>query len=224
MAHLPELTQHRHHSLLHSYGADFQSSFGALPTATPSDMGHSRKGSYSEDMPPPSERLLRLIIDSVPVQIFTAQPETGQLSWVNAKLLNYRGQDARKVLSEPWAAIHPDERDDFLSVWHRSLRTNQQMSQKVRLQNKEGNYRWFFVRCLPLKNPQQKVVHWIGTMMDFHEQHLAEINYARQQETEASQAKYKALANSSPQVVFSAQRAKGITFCNTQWLHYSGQT
>jgi PAS domain S-box-containing protein len=224
MAHLPDYVSHsKPHTLLHSYGADFESSFGGLSTATPGEATHTRRASHTDDMPPPSERLLRLIIDSVPVQIFTAQPETGQLSWVNAKLLNYRGQDSRQVLGDPWQAIHPDDHAEFLSVWHRSLRTTQQMSQKVRMRNKEGKYRWFYVKCLPLKTPQQKVVHWIGTMMDFHEQHMAEVKIAHQKETEASQAKYKALANSSPQIVFSAQKAKGITFCNTQWLQYSGQ-
>jgi PAS domain S-box-containing protein len=225
MAHLPEYVSHsKPHTLLHSYGADFESSFGGLSTATPGEASHTRRASHSVDMPPPSERLLRLIIDSVPVQIFTAQPESGQLSWVNAKLLNYRGQDSRQVLKNPWQAIHPDDHAEFISVWHRSLRTTQQMSQKVRMRNKEGKYRWFYVKCLPLKTPQQKVVHWIGTMMDFHEQHMAEVKIAHQKETEVSQAKYKALANSSPQIVFSAQKAKGITFCNTQWLQYSGQT
>jgi len=221
MTHLPDFAQPKHHSLLHSYGADFESSFGELPTA---DYDESRKMSLSENMPPPSERLLRLIIDSVPVQIFTAEPETGHLTWVNGKVAGYRGQDAREVVKDPWQAIHPDEREEFTSIWRRSLRTNQQMSQKVRMQNSEGSYRWFFVRCLPLKNVQQKVVHWIGTMMDFHEQHMAELSFARAKEAEASQAKYKALANSSPQIVFSAQKTQGITFCNTQWLQYSGQT
>jgi len=32
------------------------------------------------------------------------------------------------------------------------------------------------------------------------------------------------LANSSPQIVFAATKDKGITFCNSQWLAYSGQT
>jgi signal transduction histidine kinase len=60
--------------------------------------------------------------------------------------------------------------------------------------------------------------------MDFHDQHLAEINSARQQETAASEAKYRALANSSPQVVFVVSNRRGLTFCNSQWESYSGQT
>jgi PAS domain S-box-containing protein len=214
----------RRHSLLHSYGADFETSFGAAGAMTPGIGGHQRKSSYSEDMPPPSERLLRTIIDSVPVQIFTAKPDTGQLSWVNSKFLIYRGEEPRQVLSEPWRAIHPDDRVEFMASWHRSLRTAQQLQQKVRLQRFDGSFRWFYVRAAPLKDKRQKIVHWIGTMMDFHEQHLAELNAARQQETEASEAKYRALANSSPQIVFAVNRKRGVIFCNSQWLHFSGQT
>jgi len=47
---------------------------------------------------------------------------------------------------------------------------------------------------------------------------------ARQQEITTSEAKYRALANSSPQVVFAVTRSKGIIFCNSQWVAYSGQT
>ncbi|KAK5131199.1 hypothetical protein LTR08_001224 [Meristemomyces frigidus] len=220
----------RRHSLLHSYGADFESSFGAMPGGdgmdpiVPGFAGHARKPSYPEDMPPPSERLLRTIIDSVPVQIFTAKPDTGQLSWVNSKFLIYRGQEPRQVLADPWQAIHPDDRAEFMTSWHRSLRTAQQLQQKVRLERFDGSFRWFYVRAAPLKDKRQKIVHWIGTMMDFHEQHLAESNAARQQETAASEAKYRALANSSPQIVFAVSRTKGVIFCNSQWMHYSGQT
>ena len=219
----------RQHSYLHSYGADFQSSFGSVPTTTGDGKAaalssHNRKTSYPEHMPPPSERLLRTIIDSLPVQIFTAEPETGKLTWVNSKFLIYRGQDSQQVLSEPWQAIHPNDRVEYMETWNRSLRTGQQLQQKVRLQRFDGSYRWFYVRAAPLKDKRQHIVHWIGTNMDFHEQHIAETNSARQQETAASEAKYRALANSSPQVVFAVNRVKGVTFCNSQWLNYSGQT
>ncbi|KAM3413790.1 hypothetical protein BST61_g10474 [Cercospora zeina] len=210
-----------------AHSADFEATFGGLPASTPGEArgaGHGRKGSYSEDMPPPSERLLRTIIDSVPVQIFTAQPETGNFSWVNTKFLIYRGQDPATVLKDPWAAIHPQDHHEFIPAWQRSLRTNQQLQQKVRLKRFDGSYRWFYVRAAPLKDKRQKVVHWIGTLMDFHEQQIAEINASRQQKTAASEAKYRALANSSPQIVFAVNKTRGVTFCNSQWLQYSGQT
>ncbi|KAF2877790.1 putative histidine kinase HHK2p [Massariosphaeria phaeospora] len=225
-------THARGHSLLHSYGADFSSSFQSLPTATtpgtrtPAAISsRPRSTSFNEalDMPPPSESLLRTIIDSLPVQIFTALPATGALTWVNSKFLVYRGQESRQVLQEPWDSIHPEDRDAYLEQWHKSLRTGQQLQQKVRLQRFDGHYRWFYVRVAPLKNKRQQIVHWIGTNMDFHDQHLAELNSSRQQETAASEAKYRALANSSPQVVFVVSNRRGLTFCNSQWITFSGQ-
>ncbi|KAL9096324.1 MAG: hypothetical protein Q9165_001321 [Trypethelium subeluteriae] len=220
----------RPHSLLHSYGADFATSFQNLPAATTNprtpNPSHSRSGSMTDDpdMPPPSERLLRTIIDALPVQIFTAAPGTGALTWVNTKFLVYRGQDPREVLEKPWDAIHPEDKDEYMDAWQKSLSTGQQFQHKIRLQRFDGSYRWFYARAAPLKDKRQNIVHWIGTNMDFHEQHIAELNSARQQETAASEAKYRALANSSPQIVFAVTRSKGVIFCNTQWVNYSGQS
>ena len=226
-----KLQHQRSHSLLHSYGADFGSSFQSLPAATtpggrtPAPPGHGRRNSITEtfDMPPPSESLLRTIIDSLPVQIFTAAPTTGAITWVNSKYLIYGGQDTRQVLQDPWESIHPDDRESYLEQWNKSLRTGQQLQKKVRLKRFDNCYRWFYVRVAPLKNKRQQIVHWIGTNMDFHEQHLAELNSARQQETAASEAKYRALANSSPQIVFVVSNRRGLTFCNSQWTTFSGQ-
>lgn len=226
-----KLQHQRGHSLLHSYGADFGSSFQSLPAATtpggraPAAPGHARRNSITEtfDMPPPSESLLRTIIDSLPVQIFTAAPTTGAITWVNSKFLIYGGQDTRQVLQDPWESIHPDDRVSYLEQWNKSLRTGQQLQKKVRLKRFDNCYRWFYVRVAPLKNKRQQIVHWIGTNMDFHEQHLAELNSAKQQETAASEAKYRALANSSPQIVFVVSNRRGLTFCNSQWTTFSGQ-
>jgi PAS domain S-box-containing protein len=228
----PTGASNRGHSLLHSYGADFTSSFQSLPAATtpgarqPATPGHVRRNSITEtfDMPPPSESLLRTIIDSLPVQIFTAAPGSGAITWVNSKFLIYRGQDCRQVLQDPWEAIHPEDRNSYLEQWNKSLRTGQQLQQKVRLQRFDQCYRWFYVRVAPLRNKRQQIVHWIGTNMDFHDQHLAEMNSAKQQETAASEAKYRALANSSPQIVFVVSNKRGLTFCNHQWITFSGQS
>ena len=220
------------HTLLHSYGADFSSSFQSLPITalphakTPAAAGPTMSSANDEpqDMPPPSERLLRTIIDALPVQIFTAAPGTGIFTWVNSKFLVYRGQDSQQILQDPWEALHPDDRSHYMEEWAKCLSTGQQFSHKVRLRRFDDAFRWFYVRTTPLMDKKLKIVHWIGTNMDIHEQQVAETNAARQQETAASEAKYRALANSSPQIVFTVTRTRGLTFCNSQWPTYSGQT
>ena len=229
---LSDLNTKRPRALLHSFGADFSSSFQSLPAATtpatrlqtPTPL--EKKDSTRNDtyvMPPPSERLLRTIIDSLPVQIFTAEPTTGTLTWVNSKFLVYRGKDRKEILEDPWETVHPKDRDKYREKWMNCLRTGQQMQHKFRLQRFDSHYRWFYVRAAPLKDKRQNIVHWIGTNMDIHEQQIAEVNAAQQQETAASEARYRALANSSPQIVFAVTRSRGVVFCNSQWPAYSGQ-
>ena len=223
----------RPRTLLHSYGADFSSSFQSLPAATTPASRTQFPGSAEKkentradtfDMPPPSERLLRTIIDSLPVQIFTAAPTTGTLTWVNSKFLVYQGKDLKEILEEPWETVHPKDRVKYKEKWVNCLRTGHQMQHKFRLQRFDSHYRWFYIRAAPLKDKRQNIVHWIGTNMDIHEQHIAEVNAARQQETAASEARYRALANSSPQIVFAVTRSRGVIFCNSQWPSYSGQS
>jgi signal transduction histidine kinase len=176
------------------------------------------------EMPSPSEKLLRIVMDALPCQIFISSPGTGLLTWANSKFIIYRGKEISEILKDPWQAIHPEDKARYMEEWHRSLTTEQQFSRQVRLRRFDREYRWFYVKATPLKDKRQRTVHWTGTCMDIHEQHVAEVNSARQQETAASEAKYRALANSSPQIVFAVQRTRGVTFCNTQWLGYSGQT
>jgi hypothetical protein len=51
-----------------------------------------------------------------------------------------------------------------------------ELRKKVRLKRFDNCYRWFNVREVAhLKNKRQPIVHWRGTNMDFHEQHIAEL-------------------------------------------------
>ena len=222
------------HSLLHSYGADFAATFQSLPTASSTiyqqhAVGGRHRRSPSDstqtafEMPPPSERLLRTIIDAVPVQIFTVAPQNGNITWVNSKFLTYRGHSVQDFMKDPWQSIHPDQREDYLKAWSRSLKNGEQFSYRVRLRRFDGAYRWFYVRAAPLRDRRGVTVHWFGTNMDIHEQHVAELSATRQREIAASESKYRALANSSPQIVFAATDTKGVIFANTQWMTYSGQ-
>lgn len=67
-------------------------------------------------------------------------------------------------------------------------------------------------------------MQFLGSYMDIHDQHIAELKAARQEEIEASEAKHRLLANLIPQIIFTATEDEGITFANDQWLSYTGQS
>jgi len=221
--------QHRH-TQLHSYGADFASTFQSLTPSSTIGKGvplgaPSRSGSVSQgEMTPPSDKLKGLILDSLPAHVFVALPQTGEIVWVNSRFLTYRGQSSGDLAADPWGSIHPDDREEYLRTWSQSVRTGEQFSRTVRIRRFDGAYRWFYARAVASKDKRGVILQFLGSYMDIHDQHIAELRAARQEEIEASEAKHRLLANLIPQIIFTATEDEGITFANEQWLSYTGQS
>ncbi|KAM4059104.1 histidine kinase-, DNA gyrase b-, and HSP90-like ATPase domain-containing protein [Hirsutella rhossiliensis] len=224
---------HHGHSVLHSYGADFASTFQSLPPSStlsrppPTSSALPRSTSLTTlgaDMPPPSDRLKGLILDSLPAHVFVSLPQTGETVWVNSRFLSYRGQTVADLAADPWGSIHSDDRDGYLKAWGHSLRTGEQFSRTVRIKRFDGAYRWFYARAVASKDKRGVIMQFLGSYMDIHDQHIAELRAARQEEVEASEAKHRLLANLIPQIIFTATEDEGITFANEQWLSYTGQS
>lgn len=225
------------HTRLHSRGAEYGASFPTLANSSnlPLSSGYERmKSSHTKSastgyeqprgMPPPSNKLLRTIIDAIPVHVFTAAPQTGETTWVNSRMLSYRGATSEEFMADPYEPFHPDDRANYIRLWLAAVRKGEPFSYQIRIRRFDGCYRWFMIRAVPLRDNRGIIVHWFGTNMDIHDQRSAEVNAARQAEMAESEAKYRSLANSSPQIVFAATVSSGITFANNQWLDYSGQT
>ena len=214
---------------VHSNGATSQ--FSSSVRSTPSKRKPVRRiesfagASDPYQMHTPSSRLLKVVVDSIPVHVFTASPGTGTISWANGRTLAYRGITADAYIEDPWAALHPDDTPEFVQRWRRMLqRKTDGISQSVRIKRFDGQYRWFAARVVPLRDATGGVVHWFGTAMDIHDAREAEINTARQEEIKASEIKYRSLAEASPQIVFAATPSLGISYANSQWTSYSGVT
>ncbi|KAL2195826.1 hypothetical protein P885DRAFT_39359 [Corynascus similis CBS 632.67] len=228
LAGTPTSTPHRH-TQLHSYGADFASTFQSLPPSStiPRGIPHptpSRSGSMAQtDMTPPSDKLKGLILDSLPAHVFVALPQTGEIVWVNSRFLTYRGQTSGDLAADPWGSIHPEDREAYLREWSQCVRTGEQFAKKVRIRRFDGAYRWFYARAVASKDKRGVIMQFLGSYMDIHDQHMAEVKAARQEEVLASEAKHRLLANLIPQIIFTATEDEGITFANEQWLSYTGQ-
>ncbi|GJD04360.1 HSP90-like protein [Colletotrichum higginsianum] len=223
---------HGDNTLSHSSGAEFATSFESLPlnasvVRKPVPQPISTTFSLSQgpvDMPPPSDRLKGLILDSLPAHVFVSLPQTGEIVWVNSRYLTYRGQTVTDLAADSWGSIHPDDRDEYLKAWRRSLRTGKQFSRTVRIRRFDGAYRWFYARAVASRDKRGVTRQFLGSYMDIHDQHIAELKAARQEEIEASEAKHRLLANFIPQMIFTATEDEGITFANDQWLSYTGQS
>ncbi|KAK7398356.1 hypothetical protein QQX98_012271 [Neonectria punicea] len=133
-------------------------------------------------------------------------------------------ETAIDLAADPWGSIHLDDRDEYLKAWSHSVRTGEQFSRTVRIKRFDGTYRWFYARAVASKDKRGVIMQFLGSYMDIHDQHIAELKAARQEEIEASEAKHRLLANLIPQIIFTATEDEGITFANEQWLSYTGQS
>ena len=220
--------KHRH---LHSDGADFSATNPSLPRATTivaglpqtsSQLPVGQETKYMFKDPTPS--MLKIMIDTGATQEFIAECGKGTIVWANSKFQSYRSQSAEEIHQDPWNNMHYKDRKSFRKLWKNALETGEQLSHQVRLRRFDGQYRWFQMRILPLKDKHDIIKHWHGQAMDIHDRHEAEVEAAREKERAASESKYRSIANSNPHIMFAASVPAGMTFANTQWLSYSGQT
>lgn len=180
------------------------------------------------ELPRPfSDTIAQLMLNSIPLHLFLAKPQSGEVIWTNAKFDAYRrSKPHEQKLRDPWQNIHSSERDHVSSEWTNALRTGSQFTERVRVRrfNDETAYRWFIFRANPLLSSTGEVLYWIGSFLDIHEQHIAELKAAQEREKFATDAKYRAFSNSIPQIVFEATENRGLIFVNEQWNLYTGQS
>jgi signal transduction histidine kinase len=180
------------------------------------------------ELPRPfSDTIAQLMLNSIPLHLFLAKPQTGEVIWTNSKFDAYRrSQHHEQKLRDPWQNIHSSESEHVRRKWANALRTGAQFTERVRVRrfNDESAYRWFIFRANPLLSSTGEVLYWIGSFLDIHEQHIAELEAIQEREKFAIDAKYRAFSNSIPQVVFEATENRGLIFVNEQWNLYTGQT
>ncbi|KLJ07524.1 hypothetical protein EMPG_16976 [Blastomyces silverae] len=173
------------------------------------------------------DTIAQLMLNSVPLHLFLARPHTGEVIWTNDKFDYYRrSQPHEQRVRDPWLDVHESERENLLNEWAKALRSGSQFTERVRVKryNDESTYRWFIFRANPLLSQTGELLYWIGSFLDVHEQRIAEMKAAQEREVFATNAKYKALANSIPQVVFEAAEYRGLISANEQWQLYTGQS
>ncbi|KAE8141056.1 hypothetical protein BDV38DRAFT_279505 [Aspergillus pseudotamarii] len=207
--------------------------FRAPPVISPTQNSsrHPSANSFYAQLPrelprPFTDTVAQLMLNSVPLHIFLAKPQSGEVIWTNSKFDAYRrSQPQEQKLRDPWQNIHSSEREHVSQEWANALRTGSQFTERVRVKrfNDESAYRWFIFRANPLLSSTGEVLYWIGSFLDIHEQHIAELKAAQEREKFAIDAKYRAFSNSIPQIVFEATEYRGLIFVNEQWHLYTGQ-
>jgi PAS domain S-box-containing protein len=156
-----------------------------------------------------SEDHLRLVIDTIPQQIWTGPPD-GSLDFCNAQWRSYMGFTQQDVQGDGWQRmLHPEDRERVLAAWHESVANGTPYEQQERHRRADGQYRWFLSRGVPLKDSQGRIVRWYGTNTDIDDRKKAE-------------DRLQLVVDTTPAMLHSARPDGGLDFFNKRWLEYVG--
>lgn len=116
-----------------------------------------------------AEARQRFLAESIPQQVWTAQPD-GELDFVSRRVLDYFGLPEAEMLGSGWReAVHPDDLEACAEQWSRSLETGDEYECQFRLRRADGTYRWHLARALALRAPDGRIAKWFGTNTDMDE-------------------------------------------------------
>jgi PAS domain S-box-containing protein len=121
-----------------------------------------------------SELRFRELADSISQFAWTADA-SGWIYWYNKRWHDYTGTTLEDMQGWDWQKVHhPEHVDRVVERIRRSFETGTPWEDTFPLRGKDGTYRWFLSRALPIRNEAGDVVRWFGTNTDVSEQIEAE--------------------------------------------------
>ena len=153
------------------------------------------------------EERLRLIIDTIPTIVWSKLPD-GSADFLNRHFREYTGLSLEQGLGWGWMnAFHPDDR--LIEEWRAALAAGQPFEKEARLRRADGQYRWFLIRAVPLRDERRNVVRWYGTSSDIEDLKRAE-------------DRVRLIINTMPMMAWTLEPDGTVDFVNQRCLDYSG--
>jgi len=169
-----------------------------------------------------SEENLSLIINSLPVLVWSARPD-GSADFVNKSWLDYAGRPADQILE--WGFLdlyHPDDIPSMVDIWKRDLEHSDHTVLKGRIRGADGNYRWFYFAGRKLVDANG-IVRWFGCNIDIEDLQRAEIAL-RDSEAALRESEHKLnlIINTIPAMAWSCTPDGRLEYFNRNLIDYVG--
>ncbi|MGA8933536.1 MAG: PAS domain S-box protein [Pseudolabrys sp.] len=121
-----------------------------------------------------SEKRFRDLADNIDQFAWTADTD-GRRNWFNKRWHDYAGTTLEEMQGFGWQKLHhPDHLERVVQGIRKSFKGDSPWEDTFPLRGRDGNYRWYLARALPIRNEAGEVVRWFGTNTDITEQLEAE--------------------------------------------------
>ncbi len=171
----------------------------------------------SEDRLRESAARFRAMSDASPLGIFLTDA-AGSCIYTNRTFQEIVGLSLQETLDKGWfSAVHPENRDDLLKGWYHAFREQEIYVQTHRFVRNDGATVWATVKAAPIRD-SRVLSGYVGMVDDISERRRGD------QALKESEARYRFLADSIPQMVWTARPDGFLDYFNKQWVDYTGMS
>jgi PAS domain S-box-containing protein len=161
------------------------------------------------------EHQFRTAIDTIPALVWAARAD-GSAEFFNMRWLDYTGLTLDQARDWGWVvANHPDDSVEVGDKWNAIVASGEPGELEARLRRSDGEYRWFLVRAVPLRDESGAIVRWYGTNTDIEDRRQAE------QRSREAERQLRAAIDTIPVIVWSALPDGTNDFHNQRLLSYT---
>src|SRR5258708_34190501 len=114
-----------------------------------------------------------MVFNTIRTTIWSVRPD-GVVDFVNQRYLEYTGLSFEDAIAEPTRTMNPEGLPDVMEKWSAAMAAGQGYEGEMRLRRADGEYRWFLVRTVPLRDEQGNIVKWYGASTDIEDRKRAE--------------------------------------------------
>ena len=120
------------------------------------------------------EDSFHLIANSIPQLAWIADRD-GWIYWYNQRWYDYTGTTAQEMAGWGWQSVHDSKYLPIvLENWQTSISTGQPFDMEFPLRGRDGNYRMFMTRVMPVRDSTHQIVRWVGTNTDVQDHRRTE--------------------------------------------------
>jgi PAS domain S-box-containing protein len=113
-----------------------------------------------------NEAEFRTLADTIPQLAWISDSDANR-AWFNARWCAFFGCRQDDMLGTSWLRVHdPEHSNQILEEQRRAFQGGDPWEATVRLRGKDGTYRWFLSRAMPVRDTDGTTTRWIGTNTD----------------------------------------------------------
>src|SRR5712675_2469659 len=116
-----------------------------------------------------SEERWRILTETLPQLVWSATPD-GTCDYFSAQWTEHTGIAEANLLGWQWLeTLHPDDREPTRRFWLESVAGHHAYDIEYRVRHRDGEYRWFKTRGVPIRDTGGNIFKWFGTCTDITE-------------------------------------------------------